>query len=77
MEQEDNGKRLPIWEDPDIDLERGKRNGEKWAKAGAEATDEEMRDYYWKTKAIFDAVIWPKRSNELKGINHAAAEAEA
>ena len=57
MEHEDNGKRLPIWEDPDIDLERGKRNGEKWAKAGAEATDEEMRDYYRKTKAIFDALV--------------------
>ena len=75
MEQEDNGKHLPIWEDPDIDLERGKRNGEKWAKAGAEATDEEMRDYYRKTKSIFDALVRTKRSNELEGINHAEAEA--
>ena len=44
---------LPIWEDPDIDLERGKANGEKWKREGAEATKEEMLAEYRKAKELF------------------------
>lgn len=53
-EIEENRDGLPIWEDPDIDLDRGRTNGERWKREGAEATKEEMVEEYNRAKKIFE-----------------------
>ena len=52
--EEKERDRLPIWEDPDIDLERGKANGERWKREGSGATKEEMVAEYNKAKKVFE-----------------------
>ena len=78
MEERDEYGRLPIWEDPDLDFERAERNWEEWTKAAANVSDEELEDYYTRTKAEIDRLVEESfaRWREQKGIDHGNAEAE-
>ena len=57
---ENNQERLQIWEDPDLDFDRAKRNGEEWEAAAAQTTREEIAAEYKKAKELFDSIGWPK-----------------
>lgn len=42
----DTKTRLELWDDPDIDFERAKQDGENWKAAAATVSDESVRKSY-------------------------------
>ncbi len=56
MSDKENGKRLQIWEDLDIDLDRAKRNGERREKILATSKKVDLRAYLKKEKDRYEAL---------------------
>lgn len=54
MSDKENGDRLPIWEDLDIDFDRAKSNGEKRAKVLSNSEKVDLREYLNQEKARYD-----------------------
>ena len=57
MSDKENGKRLQIWEDLDIDLDRAKRSGERRAERLANSTQRDIGGYYKKTQEMYADIV--------------------